>query len=271
MSMVTNKWKNNSCKSVLAIIVLFVIGCAPIDTSNDLPNPTVDPFQSVERKILDATDQSYEEGDAGVAYLFKRQMEDWEISPSQEIAFAYWKAFLNFNLARLEQYFGDSEQSLELIDQAIVYLNGVDKVDAELQALRAILLKSKIPFASDDTFELLVAMRDNLANALVLDETNLRSQLASAMDAVILIPGFGAGANPDEVMQTALDMDSESTIGSTLFAFPPTWGREEVLALQVIHLSNLGQADEAASILELALEEYPNHFMLKMLDNQEPD
>ncbi len=268
---VANEQRKKFCNaSALAIVAVFVVSCTPTDTSNDGPISSVDPFQYVEQQILDVTDQSYEHGNASVAYALKRQMLEWDIGPHQEDAHAYWIAFLNFNVARLEEHFGDSEQGLLLIDQALGRLNSFDESHVEAQALKAILVKSKIPLVPDETFELLMDMQDVLDNAINLDSENLRVQLGAVMDAVIEVPGFGGGIDADEVLETALAMDPHRSdnVGS-IFDHPPTWGRAEVLALKVVHLRNSGNKDGATETIESALEEFPNHFMLRMLETEE--
>ncbi len=256
--------------SALAIAAVFVVSCTPIDTSNDGPISLVDPFQYVEQQILDVTDESYENGNTSVAYALKRQMLEWDIAPHEENAHAYWIAFLNFNLARLEEHFGDSEQSLLLIDQALGRLNSFDESHVEAQALKAILVKSKIPLVPDETFELLMDMQDVLDNAMNLDSENFRVQLGAVMDAVIEVPGFGGEIDADAVLESALSMNPHHSenIGS-IFDHPPTWGRAEVLALKAVHLRNSGNKDGAAETIESALEEFPNHFMLRILETEE--
>ena len=271
MDVAIGHWGKFFNVSVLALVVGFVSACTPIDSSIDGPISSVDPFQYVEQQILDVSDQSYENSNTSVAYELKRQMLEWEIAPHEENALAYWIAFLNFNLARLEVHFGDAEQSLLLIDQALGRLNSFDESHVEAQALKAILVKSKIPLAPDDTFELLMDMQDVLVNALNLDEQNLRVQLAAAMDAVIVVPGFGGGTDADEILETALSMDPLQTDNlGAVFDHPPTWGRAEVLALKAIHLRNSGQKDGAVETIESALEEFPNHFLLRMLAAEGP-
>ena len=139
MDVAVKHWRKIFNASAFAIVAGFVVACTPIDTSSEGPISSVDPFQFVEQQILEVTDESFENGNTSVAYALKRQMLEWDIAPQQENALAYWIAFLNFNLARLEEHFGDSEQSLLLIDQALGRLNSFDESHVEAQALKAIL------------------------------------------------------------------------------------------------------------------------------------
>ena len=266
---VTNKhWGEVFSSFALAIVAVFAVGCTPIFG----PVPSAYPFQDLEQEILDVADRSYEEGDTSALYALERRIMGWDIVPQEENARAYWLAFLNFNLARIEEHSGDSEQSLLRIDRALEQINSLDESNVETQALKAILVKSKIPLAPDDTFELLMDMQDVLNTALNLDERNLRAQLAAAMDAVIEVPGFGGGIDANDILEAALAMDPYQTDNvGTVFDHPPTWGRAEVLALKVIHLRDSGRPNEARESLESALEEFPNHFVLKMLDTEEPE
>ena len=267
MDVTIERWRKIFNVCALALVAVFVVACTPIDTSNDAPISSVDPLQYVEQSILEVTDQSFEDRDTSVAYVLKRQMLEWEVAPDEENALAYWIAFLNFNIARLEEHLGDSEQSLLLVDQALGRLSSFDESHVEAQALKAILVKSKIPLAPDDTFELLMDMQDVLDNAINLNSANLRVQLAVAMDAVIQVPGFGGESDADEVLETALAMDEEQSANTgSIFSHPPTWGRAEVLALKVIHLRNSNRSNDATETLELALGEYPRHFLLRMLE-----
>lgn len=271
MDVAIKHWRKILNASALALVAVVVWSCTPIDTSTDSPISSVDPFQYVEQQILDVTDQSYENGNTSVAYALKRDMLEWDIAPHKEIVLAYWIAFLNLNLARLEAHFGDSEQSLLLIDQAIGRLNSFGESHVEAQALKAILVKSKIPLVPDETFELLIDMQGVLDNAMNLESRNLRVQLAAAMEAVIEVPGFGGGTDATEVLDTALALDPRQTEGlGSVFDHPPTWGRAEVLALRAIHLRNSGDKEDATETIQSALEEFPNHFMLKMLADEEP-
>lgn len=268
MESANKDWRGIFNQCALALFALCVVGCTTIDTSPGVGTALMDPFQDVERRILDVTNQSYESGDAAGAYAFKREMLEWNIDPTKLAEFDYWLSFLDFNLARLEEHFGDSDQSLRLFDHALEQLNRSDGSHAEAQALNAILVKSKIPLKPDDTFELLMDMRDMLDNALNLDRHSLRVQLAAVMDVVIHVPGFGRASNPDDVIELALTTDPIQVQESSIFTHPPTWGRAEVLALKIIHLGNSGRNDEATMTLELALREYPDHFRLRMLESR---
>lgn len=256
----------NPC--ALALVALFFLGCAPIDTLNDDDSARIDPLRHAEQRILAVTDQSYEDGDTSRAYALKREMLEWDIAPTRLAEFDYWLSFLDFNLARLELYFGDTDQSLRLLNHAIEQLNSSDGSHVEAQALYAILIKSKIPLAPDDTFELLMSMRKILDNASSLHQHNLRVQLAAVMDVVIHVPGFGRASNPDEIVERALATDAFDNQESSIFSHPPTWGRAEVFALKVVHLRNSDRNDEAELTLEMALREYPSHFRLRMLSRQ---
>ncbi|MCY3884636.1 MAG: hypothetical protein OXG24_06910 [Gammaproteobacteria bacterium] len=267
MDAATKDWRGIFKPCALAVVALTIVGCAPIDTLDDVDASPTDPLQEAERRILETTDGSYENGDTSRAYALKREMLEWDIAPTKLAEFDYWLSFLDFNLARLEEHFGDPDQSLRLLNHALEQLNSTDGSHAEAQALNAILVKSKIPLTPDDTFELLMSMRETLDTALSLDQSSLRVQLAAVMDVVIHVPGFGRASNPDEIIAVALATDPEGQ-KSSILSHPPTWGRAEVFALKVIHLRNSGLNDEAELTLEMALREYPSHFRLKMLDAQ---
>ena len=258
------------------ICVVIVGACTQLDTPDssldEISIPTSTLLESVQSRIQNTANRSYASGDLVELYSLKRAMLVWEVESHQANAHSYWMAFTNFHLAMIERFFDNSEQSARLIDQAISYLRNTEEMNSESQSLLAILLKEKIRYEPDETFNLMVECLDLIDAAIEANPSNARARLAIALTQVERVPGFGGTDDVKEVLSNALALlDSETEIhepSETFDTYFPSWGQAWILRLQVLHVLHTQSRDEALEVLTRAREAYPDHYALLELNRR---
>lgn len=173
----------------------------------------------------------------------------------------YWLSYGLYNQALIADRLEDKKAAEELIDRAIELLKPLEE-DAESQALLALQLGYSTRFKSYwSMMSLGRAAYQRAERAVALAPTNMRTNLALAMNDFYTPKVFGGGKKVETHLKKALQAPNPSASVTT-----PTWGKPNVYELLVKYYQKNKQQTQAQNFLNQGLNEFPNSELLLSLN-----
>ena len=177
----------------------------------------------------------------------------------------YWLSYGLYNQALIAHRLENKKAAEELINRAIELLKPL-KEDAESQALLALQLGYSSRFKSYwSMMSLGRAAYQRAERAFALAPTNMRTNLALAINDFYTPKAFGGGKKVETHLKKALQAPNPSASATT-----PTWGKQNVYELLVKYYQKNKQQNQAQKFLNQGLSEFPNSELLLSLKQTPP-
>lgn len=177
----------------------------------------------------------------------------------------YWLSYGLYNQALIADRLKYKKAAEELIDRAIELLKPLEE-DAESQALLALQLGYSTRFKSYwSMITLGIAAYQRAERAVALAPTNMRTNLALAINDFYTPKVFGGGKKVETHLKKALQAPNPSASVTT-----PTWGKPNVYELLVKYYQKNKQQTQAQKFLNEGLSEFPNSELLLSLKLTHP-
>ena len=251
-------------KCLGSVLFLFFLGCGNTEalTSHASSASTVQDdtnaanLLTVESEIFSAIQNAYV-GDGLSAFdNIEAKLAKIPIDKGTTIKYYrnYWLAFLKYKKSIELMRAGRREESQAPLSQAIEILNGVDTLESEMHVLRALANGLYLQFAPrEEVFSYIGTVNSSLAKSLEKDNTNIRAYYANAISDFNTPKEYGGGARAESLLNQALKLDNPEGVSPN-----PTWGRPESMALLVEVYLNSDRKEQAKTLFQQALSQYPD-------------
>ncbi len=174
----------------------------------------------------------------------------------------YWQAYLQYYKAVYHIKHKDNENSKKEIMAGVEIMEGLSPKNSEDYALLAMLQGYAIQYLPNMKKGIYsTKTKKNIANAIKLDENNLRAHYVAASNDYYTPKEFGGGKIMEKHLLKAIDLPDQQHPN----AFLPSWGKELSYAMLIEHYINEENKEEAKKYFKKAIEIYPESYSIRSL------
>jgi len=176
----------------------------------------------------------------------------------------YWRSYADYQVALLNLGGRNRDLAKSCLADALQNLNEADPQDAEVHALRALVIGLNLAFSTSLTvMNDLTHASEDLRQAAILAPTNVRVLYASAVADYATPANYGGRRKAEGLLRNALGQAPEPNR-----PLRPTWGQDDCAALLIKILLDSDRQAEAKSMFEKYQAQFPNSAPLTTIERK---
>ena len=211
-------------------------------------------FEHAEDRVNRAASLAQAEGDFSVLEAVEGELRTTRTPDSGDLRYyrSYWLAYAKYRRAGAMIAAGQPEGVKSVLEEAMALLENIEPQDSDSEALFGLVAGMSLGFVEPSAmFERLAKVTESLANALSLDESNVRAWYANAMSDFSTPPEFGGGKRAERYLRKAIAAQTPPSV------LGPNWGRKESVGLLLEIYFRDERLEDAQALLEEAVVEFP--------------
>lgn len=216
-------------------------------------------LEDIQAKILAAYGHSVESESDQFAPIIDTLVKVYNQTKDQKVN--YWIAFVEYRAAILYMNAEKDNRALELLNQGIERLKGLESPTTEDLALQGSILSLSVNFQPEMAAILSAKAGLLYEKAIKLNDQNLRAYLGVGRSDFFKPKEYGGGYKVESYLKEALTKPDASSDEYAL----PTWGRADAYYYLASFYKRENRLDEAKLFCNKGTKAFPDHYLLRTL------
>ena len=216
-------------------------------------------FEQAEDRIGAAASLAQAEGDFSALDAVEGELRTVRTPDSGDLRYyrSYWLAYAKYRRVGALVAAERPEGAKSVLEEAMALLQNIEPRDSDSEALLGLVAGMSLGFVEPSAmFERLGMVSESLANALSLDDSNVRAWYANAMSDFGTPPEFGGGKRAERYLRKAIATQTPPSV------LGPNWGRKESVGLLLEFYFREERLEDAQALLDEAVVEFPGSAFL---------
>lgn len=218
------------------------------------------PLDKIQQRIYNAFVEATIKNNSVPMDTIERELERVNLSNQQNLI-CYWRSYLNYYKAIYYLKIEDKKASEALCDEAIEWLNKLEKKNSEDYALLAMIQSFGIQFKGFKAMFISSKIKKNAKKAIALNPNNLRAHYVFASNDFYTPAKYGGGKQAEKFLLKAISLPSQEARNPYI----PSWGKEEAYTLLVKHYIKVEDLDTAKRYFKEGIKLYPESYNIQQL------